>query len=138
MTNVSDRLSLRRARTAAAAVELAVMLPFLAFCFVLGIDFCRVFYFTQAVQNAAATGALYACQSATTATDTDGIKAAAQADASNLSPPPDIAATQGTDADGNATVSVTATYTFKTITNFPGIPSSMSLTRTVSMRVLPP
>jgi Flp pilus assembly protein TadG len=124
-------------RHAAVAVELAVMLPFLTFCFVIGIDFCRVFYFTQAIHDAAANGALYGCQSAAAAADTAGIKAAGQADAT-INPAPDVSSTQGTDADGNPTVNVTANYTFQSITNFPGIPTTLTLTRTVSMRVMPP
>ncbi len=127
----------RERRRGAVAVELAVLLPFLSFCFVAGIDFCRVFYYIQAVQNAAATGAVYACQNATSAANTTQITSTAQADASNLSPLPTVTSSQGTDADGNATVSVTVTYTFKTITNYPGIPSSTALTRTVTMRVCP-
>jgi Flp pilus assembly protein TadG len=128
----------RRRRRGAAAVELAVLLPFLAFCFIVGIDFSRVFYFVQAVQNAAESGALYACQDATTAANSDQISTAAKADATNLSPPPTVTSALGTDADGNATVSVTVAYTFKTITNYPGIPSSTTITRTVTMRICPP
>lgn len=128
----------RARRRGAVAVELAVMLPLLTFCFVVGVDFSRVFYHVQAVQNAAQSGALYACQSATTAANTDQIKATAQADAADLSPTPSVTSALGTDADGNATVSVTVAYTFKTITNYPGIPSSTALTRTVTMRICPP
>jgi Flp pilus assembly protein TadG len=125
-------------RRGAVVVELAVMVPFLCFCFVVGLDFCRVFYYTQAVQNAAAAGASYGCQSSTNAADTNGIKAAGQADVADLNPVPKVSSSQGTDADGNATVSVTAQYTFNTITNYPGIPSSTTLKRTVTMRVCPP
>jgi Flp pilus assembly protein TadG len=125
-------------RRGAVAVELAVLLPFLAFCFVAGTDFCRVFYYVQAVQDAAAAGAVYACQDATTAANTTQITSTAQADASNLSPLPTVTSALGTDKDGNATVSVTATYTFKTITNYPGIPSSTTISRTVTLRVCPP
>jgi Flp pilus assembly protein TadG len=116
---------------------LAVLLPFLTFAFIVGIDFSRVFYFTQAVQNAAETGALYACSDSTAAANSDQIKGAVQADVTNLSPTPTVTSAQGTDADGNATVSVTVAYTFKTITNYPGIPSSTTITRTVTMRVCP-
>ena len=127
----------RGRRRGAVVVELAVLVPFLAFCFIVGIDFSRVFYYTQAVQNAAETGALYACTDATAAANTDQIKYAAQADATNLSPTPTVTSAQGTDSDGNATVSVTVAYTFKSITNYPGIPASTTITRTVTMRVCP-
>jgi Flp pilus assembly protein TadG len=128
----------RHPHRGSVAVELAVLLPFLAFAFVVGIDFCRVFYYVQAVQSAAESGAVYGCQDPTTAADADKIVAMAKADATNLSPTPDVSTAQGTDADGNPTVSVTVAYTFKTITNFPGVPSSTRITRTVTMRVCPP
>ena len=35
-------------------------------------------------------------------------------------------------------VAVKVTYPFKTITNFPGIPSSATVSRIVQMRVTPP
>jgi Flp pilus assembly protein TadG len=124
-------------RTGSVAVEMAILLPFLAFCFIAGVDYCRVFYYVQAVQNAASTGAMWGCQDSTTAVDTATIKSTALADATNLSPAPNITSTTGTDSDGNPTVSVTASYTFKTLTNYPGIPSSTTITRTVTMRVCP-
>jgi Flp pilus assembly protein TadG len=124
-------------RPGAVVVELAILIPFLAFCFVVAVDFCRIFYFIQAVQNAASTGAAYACQDSTYAAATGNIQAVAQADASNLNPAPSISTSTGTDADGNPTVSVTASYTFTTITNYPGIPSSTTISRTVTMRVCP-
>ena len=50
----------RPARRGAAAAELAVLLPFLAFLFVVAIDFCRLYYQTQTVQGCAEAGACYA------------------------------------------------------------------------------
>jgi hypothetical protein len=41
----------------------------------------------------------------------------------------------GTDASGNNYVTCTVTWTFQTVTGFPGVPNSVSLTRTVQMRV---
>jgi hypothetical protein len=127
----------RDPRYGAVVVELAILLPFLAFCFIVAVDFCRIFYYTQVVQNAAETGALYGCRDSTYAANTTGIQTAATGDASDLSPAPSVGSTQGTDADGNATVSVTVSFKFKTITNYPGIPSVTMITRTVTMRVCP-
>ncbi len=124
-------------RPATAAVELAVLLPFLAFLFVIGIDFARVFYFSITVTNAARNGASYGSQDATHAADTAGIQAAALADATNLRPAPAVSSTAATDADGNPCVQVTVTYTFQSITNFPGVPGSVNLSRTVQMRTAP-
>jgi len=118
-----------------AAVELAVLLPFLGFLFVIAVDFSRVFFFTVTLTNCARNGAVYGSQDPVRATDTSGIRTAAQADAGNLSPAPDVAATTGTDAAGNPYVEVTVTKPFATITKYPGVPSTLQLTRTARMRV---
>jgi Flp pilus assembly protein TadG len=118
-------------------VELAFVLPFLAFVFVAGIDFARIFSYHVTVTNCARNGALYGSLDATHSTDTAGIKAAAQADASNLNPLPDVNSQTGTDASGNAWVQVTVTYTFQTIASYPGITQNVPLARTVQMRVAP-
>ena len=125
------------ARRGAAVVELAVLLPFLAFVFFVTIDYSRIFYYTVTVTNAAVGGALYGSQDATHAADAAGIQAAALADATNLRPTPTVTATAGRDADGNPTINVTVTYTFRTITNYPGLPGQVTVSRTASMRVAP-
>jgi hypothetical protein len=63
---------------------------------------------------------------------------AVQADASNLSPAisnSNINSSNGTDPNGNAVVSVTVSYDFNLITNYPGIPNPYTVTRTVEMRM---
>ena len=125
-------------RPGTAAVELAVLLPFLAFMFVLAVDWARIFYFSQVVENCARQGALYASDSKAPANNLyASVQAAALADASNLSPQPTVTSATGTDAAGNAYVTVTVTWTFQTITRFPGVPSIVNLTRTVQMRLAP-
>ena len=126
-----------RRRQGTAAVELAVLLPFLVFVFVIGIDYARVFYHGLTIENCARNGALYGSQDPTHAADSAGIQAAALADASNLTPSPGVSSTTGTDAAGNPYVKVTVTWTFQTITHYVGVPSSVNLSRTVQMRVEP-
>lgn len=46
-------------RRGAAAVELAVLLPFLAFLFAIATDFARVFHYSQVIENCALNGAVY-------------------------------------------------------------------------------
>lgn len=46
-------------RRGAAAVELAVLLPFLVFLFVIAVDFGRIFYFSQTIENCARNKAIY-------------------------------------------------------------------------------
>jgi Flp pilus assembly protein TadG len=124
-------------RRGTAAVELAVLLPFLVFVFVIGIDYARVFYHGLTLNNCARNGALYGSLNPTNAADSAGIQAAALVDATNLSPQPTVSSTTGTDAAGNPYVRVTVSYTFQTITQYVGVPNSVPLSRTVQMRVEP-
>jgi len=128
-----------RFRRAAAAVELAILLPFLMFMFVIAVDWSRVFYDSVIVTNCARNGALYACDPTTQANSPyHNVTEAALADASNLSPQPTVdPPTFGKDANGSDYVEVTVTHQFQTVTNFPGVPKTTTLVRTVRMNVLP-
>ena len=128
----------RRTCAGAAAVELAVLLPFLTFMLVAGMDFARVFYYSLTIMNCAREGGIYASLDASHAADSAGIQNAALADASGITPSPAVTSVTSTDGAGNPIVTVTVTYSFQTITSYPGIPSPVSLVRTVQMRVLPP
>jgi Flp pilus assembly protein TadG len=121
-------------RQGAAAVELALLLPFLAFILVVTIDFSRIYYAALILNNCAPNGALYACDNPTASTDTAGIKTAALADAPNLNPAPTVSSTTGSNSEGSY-VAVTVSYPFQTITNYPGILSTVNLVRKVRMRV---
>jgi Flp pilus assembly protein TadG len=118
-------------------VELAILLPFLAFIFVVAADYSRVFYASMIVNTCARNGALYGCDSPANAADTTGIQNAALADAVNLTPTPTVTSTTGTDASGSEYVEVTVSFQFQTITNYPIIPNTVNLSRTVRMRVSP-
>jgi Flp pilus assembly protein TadG len=127
------RCALRRG---VAAVELAILLPFLAFIFIAAVDFGRIFYYSQVIDNCARQGALYASDPHAPAANLySTVQDAALADASGLSPQPSVTTANGTDAAGNAYVAVTVTWQFQTIANYPGIPSTTNLSRTVQMRV---
>ncbi|HEV3255239.1 MAG TPA: TadE/TadG family type IV pilus assembly protein [Gemmataceae bacterium] len=126
------------AHKAAAAVELAVLLPVIVFLFVITVDFARIFYFSQVIENCARQGALYASDPKAPAANLyDDLTDAALADAPSLSPAPTVTSANGTDAAGNAWVSVTVQWQFQTITSYPGIPTSVTLSRTVQMRSAP-
>jgi Flp pilus assembly protein TadG len=126
-----------RRRTAVATVELAFLLPLLVFLFAIGVDFARLYNPYVTITNAASSGALYGSQSASRSVDTAGIAAAALADTADLSPAPSVSSSTSTDASGNPYVTVTVTWNFQTVTHFPGVPSSLNITRTVKMRVQP-
>jgi Flp pilus assembly protein TadG len=118
----------------AAVVELAVLLPLLVLIFMVTIDFARVFYYSLSLTNCARAGAIYASDP-TTADESPfaSIQAAALSDVSNFNPQPTISNSSGVDSQGRTYVSVTANYTFTTITGFPGIPSQVPLQRTITM-----
>jgi hypothetical protein len=112
----------------------------LAFILVASVDFARVFFNYVTITNCAYNGAMYGSQTTANSTNTSGIQNAAVKDGSSLSPAvaaADVSSSTGTDASGNSYVSVTATHTFTTLLTYPGIPHTMSLSRTVQMRVLP-
>jgi Flp pilus assembly protein TadG len=119
-------------------VELAVLAPVLAFLFVAAVDYGRVFYYSVTLENCARNGAMYASDPTNAAFSRyTNLSDAATADASNLSPAPNVTSSSGTDASGQAYVTVTATWTFTTLTTYPGIPSSTTLSRSVRVNVAP-
>ncbi len=126
----------RRWHRGAAAIEMALLLPPLAFLAVATVDFGRVFYATSTISNCARNGAFYASDPLYSSTSPyASIQQAALADAGNLTPTPTVTTASGTDTMGNAYESVTVTYQFSTIFTYPGIPSSSTISRTVQMRV---
>ena len=121
-------------RRGAAIVEFAFLLPFLAFIFVIAVDWGRIFYYSIVVQNCARNGTLwlsdsYLQQYSPYSTVTD----AATADAGDLSPTPSVSSTTGTDSYGKTYVKCTVTYTFSTFTNYPGVPQTTSVTGAFEM-----
>jgi hypothetical protein len=146
-----------RPHRATAAVELAVLLPFLVGLFLFATDFARVFYVTITLENSIHNGALFGSRvfdnqnqqwigneqywQSPNGQLVSVQKVAAELDGANLNPTladSNITITSGTDADGNAVNIVTVTYTFTTIVPYPGIPSPMTITRTAQVRVAPP
>jgi len=144
-----------QSRRAVAAVEMAVLLPLLVFLCVIAVDFARVFYFSQTIANCARNGALYQSDPyVRLESPYKTLEEAVLADATNLATQATIVSpglsgqavadktlavskAAGVDAQGLAYVEVTVAYTFRTITRFPGVPSTMTLTRTVRMAVAP-
>lgn len=123
-----------------AAVELAALLPILCFIMLAAVDFGRAFYAWLTVADCARNGALYAAgYTSSSNTPYATYSAAALADAASLSPSPTVATPQyGTDSNGDSYVQITVSYTFQTIVTYPGISSSMVLSRTSTMMMAPP
>jgi len=127
-----------RQRRAAVAVELAIVMPFLAFMFIVAVDFCRVFYYSQVVDTAARNGALYLAEpngpnQSHYATLQDAVQGDASPDfASQLT----VTQTSGTDTVGPWT-QITVSFPFNSLTNFPGIPTTLTVSRTAFVRPAP-
>jgi Flp pilus assembly protein TadG len=121
---------------AQALAELAVLVPILFLLIIVATDFGRFYYAQVTVTNGARTGAQYGSASAANAGDLPGIQAAANGDMANLSGAT-ISKTTGNDATGNPYVRVTVTYAFSPIFDWPVLPGSVDIERSVQMRVAP-
>jgi Flp pilus assembly protein TadG len=132
------RPSYRRRRRGAASVELVLVLPLLLLFFLIAMDFARLYYHYTIVTNCARNGALYGSDpAAAPESHYATLGDAALADAADLSPQPTVTSTSGTDSSKNAYIEVTVVYPFTTISNYPGLPNPIQLSRTVRMRVAP-
>jgi Flp pilus assembly protein TadG len=129
---------LRSRRCGAAAVELAILLPFLVYIFAITIDWTRILYYTLTINNCARNGAIYASDPySLVISQYPDMTHAAQADAPNLTPPPSVTSANGIDANGYSYVECTVSYVFKTITNIPGVPQNTNISRTVRVYKIP-
>jgi Flp pilus assembly protein TadG len=138
-------------------VELALVLPILLLLLVGIIEIGRFSYYSILVSNAARAGAQYGAQNLITAADTradGGIVRAAKNDGENVGPLnvtaittcgcTGTAATLGGACPATACalpdhalvyVEVTASGTFNSLFNYPGLPAAISLSSTEKMRV---
>ena len=123
-------------RRAAATVEFAFLLPFLVFVGVIATDWARLLYYTITVEACARNGAIYASDADYAAKSPyTSVQQAALAEAPQLNATATVTTTSSNDSTGHAAVTVTVSVPFTTITNFPGVPSSQTLTRSVQMRM---
>jgi len=132
----------------ASFVELALVLPLFLAMLIPVVDLGRGCYAAIEVTSAAHSGAIYGVENPN---DTSGMVLAAKAGASNLSNVT-ASATYGCEcSDGTASiplcattptctynyvtyVDVTVTSPYKTVFGYPGLPSSMNITREVRLR----
>jgi Flp pilus assembly protein TadG len=126
-------------RCGTAAVELALVLPFLVFVTVVAIDYCRVFYFSQTVRNCASVAAMRACGAATQQTSNLVIAAqdAALAEGVSLNPPLQASNVNVQISYTTQTATVTVTYTYVTVAGYFGLPREILLTEQITFPVLP-
>ena len=128
----------RSASLGSAAVETAVLLPFLLLLAMGTTDLGRVSHAYIAVATSARNAAQYGSGSKNASQDTAGIAAAARSEMSSVagysSSNPTVTSTLTDNGDG---VKATVSFQFQSIIRYPGLPSSLTLTRTVEMRVVP-
>ena len=131
------------------AVEMAVITPLLLLLLLGASDFAKVYRAQMRLVGATKAGAQYGAQSKLTASDIAGIQAAAHRDANDLDAVEveaqyycrcgEVAqACTNTCAGGVAPslfVEVTASGTFTTAMRYPGIPDSIPLEHTTTVRV---
>jgi Flp pilus assembly protein TadG len=133
-----------------SAVELAFAVPVLVLLLVIGSDYGRIFYASIGVNSAARAGAQYGSQTVITAADSTGMVSAAKTDGSNLL---NLTATASqctcatsttvaacptnycTNAPQGTFVEVDTQSVFHTILNYPGIPTSTTLSGKAIMQV---
>jgi len=148
----------RRSESGQSLIEVALLLPFLVLMMLGVIELGRYAYIGILVGNAARAGAAYGIESLPQSVDTVNISLAAQNDFQNngqsgLTVTSSVSC--GCDSGGSVTssactgagsgscasghwvviVSVTASGTFNSLFNYPGISSSITISRTSSMRV---
>ncbi|HUQ72221.1 MAG TPA: TadE family protein [Planctomycetaceae bacterium] len=118
-------------------MELALVLPLLAFVFVVGADFSRVFYYSQLLTEAAHKGAQFASNADLAARlPYETAEEAALADLQALKPIPTVKIVQF-DEDTVPTAQVTLTYEFRPLCQQFGLVDSVNLSRSAQMRLHP-
>lgn len=129
----------REDRYGMAAVELAILSPFLLAMALGMVDFGRFSKWSVTVDNAARNGALYGSSSPTAAADSNGIRNAVLQEvqtlegiqAANVS----VTSSVGKDAQSYQLVTVTVAVPFTTVVGFPA--KSWNIKQTSQMRVRP-
>lgn len=127
----------RPVKAGAAAVELALVLPFLLTVFVVSVDFARVFYSAQVIADCARTAALFAANpDLADKTSHESAQALALQYVKDLKPQPTVTFTTGTDCQSHRYVEVTVSHNFRLICPF-AFRSNYQLTRSARARLFP-
>jgi hypothetical protein len=130
---------LRRSRRGIAIAELSVVLAVLLFISLAACDFGRSFYNSIILETCASNGAIFGSNKALAAQMSyTSVTAAALADwPASLNPQPTVSAKNGTDSNGTNYIDVTVSQSFQTLVNYPFIPKTLNLSRTVRMDIVP-
>ena len=125
-------------RRGAVVAELAILLPLLTLMFVIAVDFCRVFFASQAIESCAYSAAMYASGVARGDSETSAeqlAKEAAVADGKSLTPP--LQAEQVVVAISGGQATVTIAYDFALFQKYLGSSGTQKIRRSVQMTQAP-
>ncbi len=129
----------RPVRRGVAAAELAIWLPFLVLMFAVAVDFCRIYFVTQTVQNCAAAAAMFAsgvsCRSRPVLRYPTPSSRRPLAEGASLNPP--LQQANVTTSVSGSSVQVTVSYDFTLLTRLPGLGGTVTIIRSVTMVPLP-
>jgi len=125
-------------RQGAATVEFALVFPLLALVFFVSADFCRAFYYSQMITEAARKGAEYAGNAdLADLVSYNSTEEAALADMLSVQPKPTVTTEYITSASAIPSVKVTVSYLFKPICTHFQLAKPMLLKRSAEMRLHP-
>jgi Flp pilus assembly protein TadG len=136
--------------TGQASVEMAFSVPLLIVLLLVAVEAGRICLVATGLSSAARAGVQYGAQNLTTVSDTSGMQNAAKADAPNLTGMTATASYYCECSDGSAStclatdcasshrltyVKVNTSATYTPLVNWPGIPTTTTLTSQAIMRV---
>lgn len=141
--------SLWKDQSGTSFIETAILIPSLLMLCCGTMDFARLFYAGTEIANAARAGVQFGALTPGNSGNTTGMTQAAIADAADLGSNVTASASNFCLCNGSSTdcttpcggvapagyVMVTANYTFNTTLPYPGLPQTVSLSRTAKMRV---
>ena len=118
-----------------SVVEFALILPFMLLLVLGVVDYSRVYYMDVQVLQAARNGAAFASASNTNANNQLGVH---NSSLQNVDLPNNTNVNENVvnDNSGGQSVQVTVEAQFNTLVNWPGLPHSFMLRRTVEAKVL--
>ncbi len=119
-------------------VETALALPVMLVVLIGTFEGVRLLLATIALSSGVLAGAEYGALSSTNAADTTGIATAVRNETTPIggtSTNPTVTSSTGTDGNGETVLTVSATYAWSSLYQYPGLPQSVSITRSAVMQV---
>ncbi len=132
------RSGLVRSERGQSLVETALALPILAVMLIGTLEGARLLLATLALTGGVMAGAQYGALSTTSAADTAGIASAVRSETTPIGGTPTnptVTSATGTDSTDETYVSVTGVYAWRSLLDYPGLPRTVTITRTAVLQV---